>query len=66
MHEVVVIDYGLGNLLSICRGLEYCGASVKITKDHQTILKASRVILPGVGSFPHGMAELKIKVWIPS
>ena len=59
MHEVVVIDYGLGNLLSICRGLEYCGASVKITKDHQTILKASRVIFPGVGSFPHGMAELK-------
>jgi len=59
MHEVVVIDYELGNLTSICRGLEYCGASVTVTKDHQIILKAPRVVLPGVGSFPHGMAELK-------
>jgi glutamine amidotransferase len=58
MPEVVVIDYGLGNLLSVRRGLEHCGAKVTITSDPDTILSASRVVLPGVGSFSQGMAEL--------
>lgn len=57
--EVAVLDYGLGNLLSVSRALEHCGASVKVTADHQTILAASHVVLPGVGAFAHGMAELR-------
>jgi imidazole glycerol-phosphate synthase subunit HisH len=59
MPEVVVIDYGLGNLLSVRRGLEHCGAKVTITSDPDIILSASRVVLPGVGAFAHGMAELR-------
>ena len=59
MPEVAVIDYGLGNLLSVRRGLEHCGATVTVTSDPNTILSAPRVILPGVGSFTHGMAELR-------
>jgi imidazole glycerol-phosphate synthase subunit HisH len=59
MHEVVVIDYGFGNLLSVRRSLEHCGANVTITGDHNTILTAPRVVLPGVGAFAHGMAELR-------
>ncbi len=59
MPEVAVIDYGLGNLLSVRRGLEYCGATVTVTSNPDTILSASRVVLPGVGSFAHGMAELR-------
>ncbi len=57
--EVVVIDYGIGNLLSVCRGLEHCGAIVNITADPDSILSAERVVLPGVGAFADGMAELQ-------
>ena len=57
--EVVVIDYGVGNLLSVRRGLERCGAQVTITDDHHAILAAPRVVLPGVGAFADAMAELR-------
>ena len=57
--EIVVIDYGLGNLLSVQRGLEHCGAKVTVTSDHDAILAAPRVVLPGVGAFAGGMGELK-------
>ena len=59
MPEVAVIDYGLGNLLSVRRGLEHCGATVTVTSDPNTILSAPRVVLPGVGAFAHGMTELR-------
>lgn len=57
--DVVVIDYGLGNLLSVRRGLEHCGAAVTITDDPGTILVGKRVVLPGVGAFGDGMAGLR-------
>jgi glutamine amidotransferase len=56
--EVAVIDYGMGNLLSVRRGLEHCGATVAVIADPDAILSASRVVLPGVGAFADGMAEL--------
>jgi imidazole glycerol-phosphate synthase subunit HisH len=59
MPEVAVVDYGLGNLLSVRRALEHCGATVAVTSDPDIILSASRVILPGVGAFADGMAELR-------
>jgi len=58
-REVAVIDYGIGNLLSVRRGLERCGASVIVTADPNAILSASRVVLPGVGAFADGMVELR-------
>lgn len=57
--EVAVIDYGMGNLLSVRRGLEHCGATVTVTADPDTILSAPRVVLPGVGAFADGMAGLR-------
>jgi glutamine amidotransferase len=56
--QVTVIDYGVGNLLSVQRGLEYCGAEVTLTSDPKQILDASRVVLPGVGAFPNAMGAL--------
>ena len=38
--EVTVIDYGVGNLLSVQRGLEHCGAKVTLTADPEQILSA--------------------------
>ena len=59
MIEVTLIDYGVGNLLSVSRALEHCGAKVTITTDPHAILSANGVVLPGVGAFADGMAALK-------
>lgn len=58
--NVVIIDYGVGNLLSVKRAVEYLGSSATVTSDPEIILSASHVILPGVGAFPAGMKKLKL------
>lgn len=57
--EVTVIDYGVGNLLSVQRGLEHCDATVILTADPEQILAAKRVVLPGVGAFGNAMQALE-------
>ena len=57
--EVTVIDYGVGNLLSVQRGLEHCGAKVTLTSEPAQILAAKRVVLPGVGAFGNAMQALE-------
>jgi glutamine amidotransferase len=59
MPEVTVVDYGLGNLFSVRRGLEHCGASVVISPDPDVIRTSSRVVLPGVGAFGNAMDKLR-------
>ena len=56
--EVTLIDYGIGNLLSVQRGLEHCGVKVVVTSDPERVFSAARVILPVVGAFSVGMQEL--------
>lgn len=56
--NVLIIDYGIGNLLSVRRGFEYCGANVQISSDPESILKSSHVVLPGVGAFGNAMSVL--------
>ena len=56
--NVTVIDYGVGNILSVLRGFEYFGATVELTSDPEKILSAQRVVLPGVGAFPKAMEAL--------
>lgn len=58
VFDVVVVDYGLGNLLSVRRGLESAGARVTVSADPEVVVSAPRVVLPGVGAFARGMAEL--------
>jgi glutamine amidotransferase len=59
MPEVTIIDYGVGNLLSVQRGIEHCGAKVTLTSNPEVILASKKVILPGVGAFPNAMKALK-------
>lgn len=61
MIKVAVIDYGVGNLLSVSRAFEHCGATVMVTSDPTLILNAQRVVLPGVGAFSSGMEALKAR-----
>jgi len=53
--EVVVVDYGLGNLRSVTRGLERANAGVTITDDPASFSDADGIVLPGVGAFREGM-----------
>ena len=53
--SVVVVDYGLGNLRSVTRGLERAGASVTVSDDPETFASADGVVLPGVGAFREGV-----------
>ena len=53
--DVVLVDYGLGNLRSAQRGLERAGASVSITEDPDDFAAADGIVLPGVGAFSEGM-----------
>ena len=55
MSQVTLIDYGVGNLLSVRRGLEHCGAEVIQSADPKVILTSKKVVLPGVGAFPIAM-----------
>ncbi len=53
-----IIDYDAGNLRSVAKALEALGADSEVTRDRERILKADRVILPGVGSFGDAMEKL--------
>jgi len=56
--QVVIIDYGMGNLQSIATALERCNATVTISNDSYEIFCADKIILPGVGAFADGMQNL--------
>lgn len=62
--KVLVIDYGVGNLLSVKRGFEYCGAEVTISSDPEQIVNAPHVVLPGVGAFANAMKALEERALI--
>ena len=62
---IAVVDYGVGNLFSLCRSLERVGLAAQVTQDPACILAAERVILPGVGAFGDAMAKLAHTGLIP-
>lgn len=55
---IAVIDYGAGNLFSVCNALKYLNIAHTVTKDAAELDRADAVILPGVGAFPAAMASL--------
>ncbi len=56
---VVLVDYGVGNLLSARRALEACEADVSVTGEPQAVAAAERVVVPGVGAFGGCMTALR-------
>lgn len=63
---IAVIDYGAGNLHSVKNALDYLGAESVITSSSDEILRADKVILPGVGSFGDAMRRLEEKNLVDS
>ena len=55
---ITIVDYGLGNLFSVSHAFEHIGADVKLVSTAAEIEKAEMLVLPGVGSFLHGMQRL--------
>lgn len=56
---IVIVDYGLGNLASIKNMLTYLGHNSVISSEIEAVNLASKLILPGVGSFDSGIKNLK-------
>ena len=56
--EVLIIDYGMGNLWSVRSAFEHLNCTVKISSEPEEIGRANRLILPGVGSFRIAMETL--------
>lgn len=56
---IAILDYGVGNLFSIKKALEYIGACAEITRSKETIKKASAIVLPGVGAYAAAMKTLE-------
>jgi glutamine amidotransferase len=57
--EIAVVDYGMGNRRSVEKALAHVGASVMVTNDHERLRSAAGLVVPGVGAFPRGMANLR-------
>ncbi len=55
---IAIIDYGVGNLFSLCSSFKSIGAEVTVTSDAEIIRKADKIILPGVGAFGDAIKKL--------
>ncbi len=55
---IAIINYGVGNLFSLVGSLEHLGIEAVVTSDAETIKKADRIILPGVGAFSDAKQKL--------
>ena len=56
---VAIIDYGVGNLFSLCSSLKRIGVEAVVTADPEQIRRAEKLILPGVGAFADAAKKLR-------
>lgn len=55
---VAIIDYDAGNIKSVEKAFQFLGQEAEVTRDREQILKADKVVLPGVGAFGDAMEKL--------
>ena len=58
MSKVTVVDYGIGNVFSVCNAVKAAGSDFVLTRKPEDLLNADRLILPGVGAFPRAREAL--------
>jgi glutamine amidotransferase len=63
--RVGLIDYGMGNLRSVANALIHVGADVRIVQEPARLEAVDGIVLPGVGSFGDGMANLRALGFLP-
>lgn len=64
-NEIVIIDYGMGNLHSVSKAVEAVEAVPIVTADKKIITAAEKIILPGVGAFGDCMKNLQATGLVP-
>lgn len=57
--RIGLVDYGMGNRRSVEKALERAGAQVVVSSDPERLRPLDGLVLPGVGAFPRGMANLR-------
>ena len=61
---IVIVDYGMGNLLSVYRKISKLTSKVKISSAQSDITNADKIIIPGVGHFGNGVKKIKeFQLW---
>ena len=66
MTTVGVIDYGMGNLKSICNALIHLGATPEVCTNATEVERCSRLVIPGVGAYRAAMENLRTRALIDS
>lgn len=61
-----IIDYGMGNIHSVRKALEFMGGEAKVIPDGKAIRGCAKIVLPGVGAFGDAMRELERAGFIPA
>ena len=61
MKKIIILDYGLGNLMSVKRAVEYNGFNAEVSNVKEEIKSSTHLIIPGVGSFNDAINSLKKK-----
>jgi imidazole glycerol-phosphate synthase subunit HisH len=61
MTSVGIVDYGSGNLFSVMRAFEHCGARPVLVSTPEEVQATDRLVLPGVGAFADGMQGLRTR-----
>ena len=56
---IAIVDYGVGNLFSLCSSFAAVGADAMVTSDPDTVRRADKIILPGVGAFGDAARKLR-------
>ena len=59
MPEIVIFDYGVGNLFSLKNALETVGLNVKISETFEELNKVDAIALPGVGNFSEAVKKIE-------
>lgn len=57
--SVQILDYGIGNLFSVCRAIEKVGGTPELITQPTQVVNASKLIIPGVGAFERCVSRLK-------
>jgi imidazole glycerol-phosphate synthase subunit HisH len=59
MLKIAVVDYDMGNLHSVCKGLQHAGAQTSITHVPSELAAADAIVLPGVGAFDPAVKKIR-------
>ena len=59
MKKIIIIDYKVGNILSIHNAIKFLNYKAYLSNNKKKVSEASHIILPGVGAFPAAMDKLK-------